>query len=230
MSKPKLQTQAFLATLPLFKELAPAEIDRIAAGTAVLNVPRGEMIFNRGDPCEGFYLVVYGQVKLAFLSAEGSEKVVEIIAPGYSFGEALMFMEKPYILMAQALADSMLLHVSKSVVFAEIERDPVFSRKMLAGLSRRLHGLISDLEAYSFQSGAERVVGYLLRQDAHESGETARYVVTLPTSKAIVASRLNLTPEHFSRILHDLVQAGLIAVEGRDMTILDPERLKNYHG
>lgn len=230
MSKPKIQAQAFLASLPLFKELAPLELERIAAGTAALNVPRGEIIFNRGDPCEGFHLVVYGQVKLAFISAEGSEKVVEIIAPGYSFGEALMFMEKPYILMAQALADSMLFHISKNVVFAEIERDPKFSRKMLAGLSRRLHGLISDVEAYSLQSGTERVVGYLLQQDARASDETQRYVVTLPTSKAIVASRLNVTPEHFSRILHDLVEAALISVEGREITILDAERLKNYHG
>ena len=95
MSKPKIQTQAFLTSLPLFKELAPSELERIAAGTTVLNVPRGEIVFNRGDPCEGFHLVVYGQVKLAFISAEGNEKVVEIVAPGYSFGEALMFMERP---------------------------------------------------------------------------------------------------------------------------------------
>lgn len=229
MSKPKIQTQAFLASLPLFKELAPAELERIAAGTTTLNVPRGEVIFNRGDPCDGFHLVVYGQVKLAFTSPEGSEKVVEIVAPGHSFGEALMFMEKAYILMAQALADSMLLHVSKNVVFAEIERDPRFARKMLAGLSRRLHGLIGDVEAYSLQSGTERVVGYLLRQDV-QSAEGEHYVVTLPTSKSIVASRLNVTPEHFSRILHDLAAAGLLAVEGRAITILDPERLKNYHG
>jgi len=230
VSKPRIQTEAFLASVPLFKELAPFELERIAAGTAVLNVPRGEIIFNRGDPCEGFHLVVYGQVKLAFISTEGSEKVVEIVAPGYSFGEALMFMERPHILMAQALADSMLLHISKNVVFAEIERDPKFSRKMLAGLSRRLHGLMSDVEAYSLQSGTERVVGYLLRQDAHERDEAEGYVVTLPTSKAIVASRLNVTPEHFSRILHDLAQAGLIAVEGRNVTILDPANLKTYHG
>jgi len=230
VSKPKIQTQAFLASLPLFKELALAELEPIAAGTTMCNVPRGEIIVNRGDPCDGFHLVVYGQVKLAFISSEGSEKVVEIVTPGYSFGEALMFMEKPYILMAQALADSLLLHVSKTVVFAEIERNPTFARKMLAGLSRRLHGLISDVEAYSLQSGTERVVGYLLRQDAQPSAETDPYVVTLPTSKAIVASRLNVTPEHFSRILHDLVEAGLIKVDGRDVTIFEAAKLRNYHG
>jgi len=228
VSRSTIKTQAFLASLPLFKELAPKELDPIAAGTTELQVPRGEIIFNRGDPCVGFHLVIYGQVKLAFLSKQGSEKVVEIVGPGHSFGEALMFMDKPYVLMAQALADTMLLHVAKDVVFAEIERDPKFARKMLAGLSVRLHGLISDVESYSLQSGSQRVIGYLLRQDPHSDSESAPYVITLPTSKAIVASRLNVTPEHFSRILHELVEAGLIAVTGREIRIIDVARLSAH--
>ncbi len=141
-----------------------------------------------------------------------------------------MFMDKPYIVMAQTLADSLLLHVSKQVVFSGLEHDAVFARKMLAGLSRRLHGLITDVESYSLQSGTQRVIGYLLRQDEEHAGAAAPYTVTLPTSKAIVASRLNLTPEHFSRILHDLTEAGLIAVEGRDVAIPDVARLRNYTG
>src|SRR5262252_7548050 len=81
MSKAKIKTEAFLASVPLFKELAPAELAPIAAGTTVLEVPRGEIVFHRGDPCVGFHVVVYGQIKLAFVSAEGNEKVVEIVAP-----------------------------------------------------------------------------------------------------------------------------------------------------
>ncbi len=190
--------------------------------------PRGEMLFNKGDPCVGFHLVIYGQVKLAFVSPQGSEKVVEIVGPGFSFGEALMFMEKPYIVMAETLADSLLLHVSKQVVFDEIERNPAFARKMLAGLSRRLHGLINDVESYSLQSGTQRVIGYLLRQDQELAAANAPYSVMLPTSKAIVASRLNLTPEHFSRILHELVDRGLISIDGREVKILDMSKLRVY--
>jgi len=228
LSRPPIKTTAFLANLPLFKALAADELAPIAAGTTEIFVPRGEIVFNRGDPCVGFHLVVYGQVKLAFISPQGGEKVVEVIGPGSSFGEALMFMEMPYILMAQALADSLLLHVAKDVVFREIERHPGFARKMLAGLSRRLHSLMHDVEAYSLQSGTQRVIGYLLRQDAPPEGETASYTVTLPTSKSIVASRLNVTPEHLSRILHELVEAGLIAVDGRDVRILDVARLRDF--
>ena len=175
-------------------------------------------------------MVVYGHVKLAFTSPNGDEKVIELIGPGQSFGEALMFMERPYIVYAQALADSLLLHIAKQVVFEEIEREPGFARKMIAGLSRRLHGLISDLESYSMHSGIQRVIGYLLRAEPEPdtAGKTAQ--LKLPTSKGIIASRLNLTPEHFSRILHELIAAGLIAVDGRTVTILDLERLRTYEG
>ncbi len=228
MPPPKIKTQAFLANLPLFKELAGEELDRIAAGTSELHVPRGEIVFNRGDPCVGFHVVVYGQVKLAFVTPHGGEKVVEIIGPGHSFGEALMFMEKPYIVMAQTLADSLLLHVSKGAVFDGIERDSGFARRLLAGLSQRLHGLMSDVESYSLQSGTQRVIGYLLRADT--GGDIGPTTVTLPTAKAIVASRLNLTPEHFSRILHELTEAKLIEVDGRDVRIADIAKLKAYTG
>lgn len=57
-------------------------------------------------------------------------------------------LNMPYILNAQALADTLLLSVSKQAVFGEIERDPRFSMNMLAGISRRLHGLVRDVEGY----------------------------------------------------------------------------------
>jgi CRP-like cAMP-binding protein len=226
----RIKTQRFLANLPLFRELAPGELDRLAAGTTEIHVPRGEIVFQKGDPCEGFHVVVYGQIKLSFVTPQGGEKVAEIISQGFSFGEALMFMNKPYIVMAQALADTLLLHVSKEVVFSSIEHHPGLARRMLAGLSRRVHALMNDVESYTLQSGMQRVIGYLLRQDAEGGEALTRWTVTLPTSKSIVASRLNLTPEHLSRILHDLAAADLIAVEGREIRILDAGRLRSHTG
>ena len=93
-----------------------------------------------------------------------------------------MFMERPYILTAQTLADAFLLHISKQVVFESIAREPEFAKKMLAGLSTKLHGLIADVESYSLQSGTQRVIGYLLRDWVGGEDEAARYTVTLPAS------------------------------------------------
>ena len=225
-----IKLQAFLSNLPLFKEMDAPELDRIATGTREVHAMRGEVLFRKGDPCDGFHLVVYGQIKLAFTSPSGVEKVVELMGPGQSFGEAVMFTERPYPVYSQALVDSMLLHIAKAVVFEEIERDPAFARKMIGGLSRRLHSLVSDLESYTLHSGMQRVIGYLLRGEPEKGNQDAPLSVALPSSKTIIASRLNLTPEHFSRILHDLMEAGLIRVEGRSVTILDLEQLRTFEG
>lgn len=224
---PHIRVQQFLAKLPMFSELTEPEVDRIALGTNAVYVEKGEAVFQRGDPCVGFHVVVYGQVKLGFTSAQGAEKVVEIVGPGQSFGEALMFLDKPYIVFAQALADTMLLHVSKRTVFEEIERDPRFAHKVISGLSRRLHGLVKDVEAYSLKCSAERVIGYLLREEAGRSDDEGGAIeIELSAGKSVIASRLNMTPEHFSRVLHDLSVAGLISVEGRTVRVHDLERLR----
>ncbi len=227
---PDIPVEQFLVNLPLFCDLTPEEIKRIAAGTRRIYATKGETLFSRGDRCEGFHVVLYGQVKLFVTSPQGSEKVIEIMGPGFSFGEAILFMDSPYVVSAQALKDSLLLHVSKGIVFDEIERDPRFSRRLLAGMSRKLHMLIRDVEAYSLRSGLERVIGYLLRDDALVEGAVNSASVTLPANKMIVASRLNLTPEYFSRILHELAGTGLIVVEGRTVSVPDVERLRTYSG
>lgn len=225
----RVRTEDLLANLPLFREASPEEIARIAAGSREIRATRGEVLFQKGDPCDGIHIVVYGQVKLAFASPAGAEKVVEIIGRGQSFGEAFMFMERPYGVYAQALADSLLIFVSRAAIFSELDRDPGFARRMIAGLSRRLHALLADLEAYSLHSGAQRIVGYLLNAGP-EGDEAAGATLRLPVGKSVLASRLNLTPEHFSRILHELAAAGLIEVDGRNVTIRDIDRLRSYPG
>ena len=140
-----------------------------------------------------------------------------------------MFTGKPYFINAQALTDTLLLTVAKRAVIGEIERDCRFALRMLAGISRRLHGLVHDVEAYALHTGMQRVIGYLLRdQQAEDCVSGDVITVSLPVSKATIASRLSLTPEYFSRVLHELEAAGLIDVDKRDIHILDAKRLAIY--
>ena len=240
----------YLANLPLFQETTPQELQRLAAGCRLRRFGRGEAIFRVGMPCEEFHVTVMGQVKLFAISPAGQEKVIEIAGPGITFAEALMFTERPYIINAQALSDTLLLSVGKDAVVDEIERDPRFALRLLGGISRRLHGLVHDVQAYSLHSGMQRVIGYLLSSLPEESARTlptleayagqgcapvstaARPVialkVSLPVSKATIASLLSITPEYFSRVLRDLETEGLIHIDKRDILIPDAMRLANY--
>jgi CRP-like cAMP-binding protein len=219
----------FLATQALFSHLSPDELTRVATGCVVRRLSRGDTVFRYGEPCNEFHVVVLGQVKLFALSPAGQEKVIELVSPGHSFAEALMFTGKPYILNAQALTGTLLLSVGKQVILNEIQLDPRFSMRMLAGISRRLHGLVHDIESGALHTGMQRVIGYLLR-DVPVEGALGNepYTVSLPVSKATIASRLSLTPEYFSKVLHELETAGLIRIDKRDILITDPAALGHY--
>lgn len=220
----------YLSVLPLFNDLSPEELKRLAEGCQLRRFARGDMVFRVGEPCDAFHVTVLGQVKLFALSPSGQEKVIELIGPGQSFAEALMFTGRPYIVSAQALSDAIVLTVGKAAVLAEIAQDPRFALRMLAGISRRLHGLVHDVQAYALHSGAQRVIGYLLRDQVVEDCASGEVItVSLPVSKATIASRLSLTPEYFSRVLHELESAGLIEIDKRDIRILDAKRLATHH-
>lgn len=219
----------YLAVLPLFNDMEPSELRRLAQGCSLRRLARSEHLFRVGDLCEEFHVAVVGQIRLYAVSPSGQEKVIHLVGPGNSFGEAVMFTGKPYLVSAQALTDALVLTIRRAAVLAEIDRDSRFALRMLAGLSRRLHGLVNDVQSYALQNGVQRVIGYLLHEQSAQGGSGREPVtVALPVSKATIASRLSLTPEYFSRVLHEIEAAGLIEIDNRDIRILDVERLARY--
>ncbi len=222
----RIDTAALLARMPLFDGLPQGQAALLAAHSRGRRLSKGEMLFHKGDAAKGFYLVVYGQIKLAFPSLSGNEKVVDVIGPSQSFGEAVMLAQRPYPVFAQAIIDTLLIHVTKDIVFDLLENDSSFARRMLIGLAMHNHSLVHDIESYSQRSGVQRVIDYLLLH-CPNGGDCADIIdIVLPTSKQITASRLNLTPETLSRILHDLAEAGLIEVQGKRISINNIQRLR----
>ena len=219
-------TLDFLRNLTLFRDLDLSQLEAIGAATTEQRVAAGTALFHRGDPCDGVHIIVLGRVKLALLAPAGAEKVIEILGPGQSFGESVMFLGKPHVLNAEAIAASLLLHIRRSAILETVERNPEFSRRMLYELSQRLYRLVADIESYTLRSATERVTGYLLAALDDDASPGRPGEVLLAASKSVLASRLNITREHFSRILHELSLAGLIHVSGRNIHILDPAGLR----
>jgi CRP-like cAMP-binding protein len=199
----------------------------ISAGSHVTELDKGEILFHQGDPVRGFFFVLRGQMQLSVSTADGAEKVVEIVTVRESFGEAVVFDGLRYPVTATALVGTTLLAVSSKAVLDLLDRDPSFARRLLANMAVRLRRLIRDVEAYSLRSSIQRVVGFLLAEAAvNGEGGAGERVVTLPTRKHVLASRLNIAPETLSRVLRDLSDDGLISVAGRRITLHDVARLE----
>ncbi|HEY9445522.1 MAG TPA: Crp/Fnr family transcriptional regulator [Burkholderiales bacterium] len=220
--------EELLANVPMFAQGGRAALARLARSAAVIDAPRGTVLFRRNDPSQGIYFVGSGQVKLAIRTPAGSELVVGLIGPGESFGESTVFLGLPHTVDGEVLANSRLVHIPARAIMAEVKRNPEFARRIILSLSTRLHHMISGLESYTLRSGTQRVVGYLLTRPCDGSGESR--VLTLPAQKRIIASQLNLTQEHFSRILHELIAKRMIEVRGKVVTIVDPDALRAEAG
>lgn len=229
MSTDKIDIPGLLSRMPLFGALAAEDLAHLAAATRERRLQKGDRLFQRGDVPKGFFLVVWGQVKLAFTSAQGNEKVVEILGPLQSFGEAVMFLDQPYPVLGEALGDTLVLQIGAAAVFGQIEQDPSFARKLLAGMSIRLHSLVRDVESYALRSSTQRVIGYLLQlAESLPQATPGEQAVELPTSKQVIASRLSLTPETLSRIFNELSGSGLISVQGKHIVLHDAARLARH--
>jgi len=214
-----------LSEFYMFSELQPTQIDQLVAGTRLLDTPRDTTLFNRGDRAHGFYLLLEGQVKLGVISPQGDEKVIGLIQPGQSFGEAVLFLERSFPIYAQATLDSKVLLITREAIFDILDSDVTVVRRMLAGISARNRQLVNDIESISLQNSTQRLIGYLL-QISTDSPNPAR--VQLPANKLTIASMLNITPETLSRVMLRLNNAGLIEVNGKEIAITNIDGLRDF--
>ena len=209
----------------MFSELQPNQIELLATGTRVVEVSRGGTLFNRGDRAHGFYLLLEGQIKLGVISPQGDEKVIGLIQPGESFGEAVLFLERSFPIYSQATLDSKVLLITRDAIFDILDNDVTVVRRMLAGISARNRQLVNDIESISLQNSTQRLIGYLLQISA-DSPNPER--VQLPANKLTIASMLNITPETLSRVMFRLQNARLIEVNGKEIMITNVAGLRNF--
>lgn len=226
MSVERIDVPRHLAALPLFRGMDKAELQRLAGDCRLRWLARGDMVFRIGEHCLDFLVALAGQIKLFAVSPAGQEKVIDVVGPGHSVADAVMFSDPPCSISAQALTEALLLVVPKAIVLAAIAQDRQFALRMLASLSRRVHGLLQDVEACALHTGLERVIDYLLRdRDMAQGDRGAAFTVSLPVAKATIASLLSLTPEYFARMLHALESAALVEIDGRGIRVIDARRL-----
>jgi len=210
----------------MFRGLSEVELTQIASGCREFRIKKNEVLFHKGDVPEGMHVVVMGQMKLALPSSQGVEKIVHMCGPGATFGEAVIFLDKPYPVNAQAMTDGLLLLISKRVLLDAMDANNMLSRKMLASLSSRLHELLGDMESCTLRTSMQRVACFLVQSAPNDGTDT--FDVVLQSSKQNLASHMSLAPETFSRVLSDLSEKKLIKVTGRTITVLDRQKLRSF--
>src|SRR4030066_1723277 len=78
-----------LRKTPMFSNLPPGDLDRIAGISSVRHFARRAPVFRGGGGADGFFIVVSGSVKLFKLSEDGKEEILPILEAGQPSAEAV---------------------------------------------------------------------------------------------------------------------------------------------
>ena len=218
-----------LSSVPLFEGLAPERLRELARASHTAAWQKGGTIFRTGELPQVLFVVLSGHVKRAMTSQDGDEKVLDVLSRGRMFGEAELFGGLPYGCYAVAAVPAVLLCIGGDALRRVMGADAALSVRVLLTLAHRQYDMENEFAVRQFRSGGQRVLDYFVRLAGAAFSPQGKTPVFLPVSKQLVAARIGITPESFSRALRDFSDEGLIAVRGRHI-LLDNARVARLVG
>ncbi|HLB06385.1 MAG TPA: Crp/Fnr family transcriptional regulator [Alphaproteobacteria bacterium] len=206
---------------PLFRGLKIETRRSLLNEARLKDYPRGHGLFLQGDPAQSFFFIASGWIKLFRVTPGGDEVVLRVLARGESFADAAIFDSGVYPVSAEVVEDARLMVIPAASFLRRLKEEPELAFKMLASLSSHMRFLVRQLEQIKGRTASQRVADFLLQLCEAESGESR---IRLPYDKLLIAARLGIRPETFSRALSDLRHVG-IQVQGREVVVPDVNRL-----
>lgn len=209
----------------IFADLSEEELRALTRRTVTRQVHSGESIFREGDPCQGFFVIESGEVKLFKTASSGREQILTVDRSGDSVAEIPVFDGGPYPASATALVDSVLLFISKRDFRTVVLEHPEVGLKVLKAVGRRLRRLIGLIEELSFTTVRTRLIMQLVRLGRTEGQPTERGIEFRLPSNQEFASQIGTVRELVSRNISRLQVEGLLRLDGKQVIVPDLDAL-----
>jgi CRP-like cAMP-binding protein len=215
-----------IKSAPLFDGVPDEAVMRLIGNHSPKKYDKGAVLFQNGDVADAFYFILDGWVKIYRLSPVGSETVVGLFTRGESFAEAAMFLGGHYPVDAEIVSPSRLLCIHADTFRALVHEEPDLALAMLASCSKHLKFLVEQLEQIKLLSAPRRIADFLVGLCPANSSSCK---ITLPYEKSLIANRLGMQPESFSRAITKLRPLGVV-VEREHVDIADVASLTQFAG
>lgn len=216
---------AALRSCRLFGSLRPDDLRRIADFAQLRRVAKGKFLFREGEPTLGFYIVRSGAIHVHRLGTDGREKTIHLFRAGESLAEATLAEGLGYPAHACAVEATVVVFVPRDEFMDLLKQRPDLAIKMLASMSQHLRVLVNALDDMNRKDVETRLAHWLLNRCPEEAGAEP-VQIRLDVTKTVLAAELRVRQETLSRALQRLREAGLIATQGRLITLSNPSQLR----
>ena len=160
-----------------------------------------ETVFQQGQFCGAFFLVLSGAIKLTRRTNGGREQVLGFALPGDITGETGLFSRDGYTVTGITLEEAELLAIQSVPFLRFLQDNPALSQRMLAELTKRIDTCIDQIEQLTTRSADQKVAAFLLKNC---SGRRRSSSLGEPVQRyrlRDLASLLSIRPETLCRIM-----------------------------
>lgn len=203
-----------------------AFLDKLIDQSQIHIFPKGHVIFTHEEQAKRFFIIKSGWVKLYRETLDGTQAIIDIINAGQMFGEAAMFSGGVYNCSAEAAEEAMLVSLPLALLKSEIETNGKLALALLQSTAQKREEQSREIEHQFLQNASQRIGCFILR--LANQNKPGGIVIHLPYDKMLVAARLGMQPETFSRALAKLREETGIRVKGATVEMDSLEQLSNY--
>lgn len=215
-----------LRSVPLFSQLRESDLELLARLAQPREYPKNRVVLFANDPCDAFYIVLSGTIKVMLIAEDGREVILSLVRQGDFFGEMSLMDDEPYAASAIAMEDSNLLVLNRDDFRRSVVEMPGMSLGLLRALCGRLAEADHKIGGLILVDVAGRVAHLFLELAAQKGGD----VIPNPPTHQVVAQLVGSSRETVSRTISALQQQKVIENSSAGLRILNREALENSAG
>lgn len=217
----------FFKQVPLLADLTDSELTDLAKDFVRREFRQNETIFAQGDPGQVLYLIEKGQVRIFVHGAEGHERPVIYYGPGDIFGELAVIDGLPRSASAVAMEDTAMFCLNRDRLRDHMRRTPQLAFNFMKALSVRVRHTTDQVGNLALLDVPSRLARKLLElAQSHGQVEADGVRINLNLTQSELASAIGATRESINKALGNFKRQGLIRMEQGQITIIDPDALR----
>ena len=209
----------------LFGAVPDADLNSLAGASRTRAFRRGQIVCVMGEPGDTLIVVMSGRVKVIVRSADGAELTLVLVGPGGTLGEVSVADGGPRSADVETVEDSQLLFVPRALVQDVCAQVPAAGRALAQSVAETVRRLTEATSDLVFLDLPRRVAKVLLGQPRDSTG-----VIRPQLTQEQLARQAAGTRQSVNAALRGFERRGWIAVQGRAVTLRQPEMLAHFAG
>jgi len=220
-------TKELLENIFLFKDLEEQEMDKIIDKIKFKKYKKSEILFWKGDLGDALYIIQKGKIKITELSENGREKILTIFAKGDFLGEMAIIDGEKRSASAETLEESEVYVLYKKDFLDILKSNFLLTMKIFQILSKRVRDLNKEVRILTFGDVYERFVELLIElSNKYGKEENGKLMIDINLTHMELANMIGVTRETVTRIIGKLKKENIIAIENKNIIILDKNKIK----